>query len=155
MSYLQELMAHYSAVNLRLNGPPRRQFIPVPKPAPMIAVTTPGVPMTESECIAASIRLSRDLIARACVDKKVAAVCRATAHVYGVPLADLLGHCRLQRLVVPRHVAMTIAKALLDASNREIGRVIGGRDPGAVLNGTRKYGAKVAAALRAAEVLFP
>jgi len=148
MGYQQELSTHYAAVHLRLYGPMRRQFIPVPvtaKPAPIAEEPAPAELMTENERIVACIRLARELIADASGYKKTFLVQRAVASIYGVSVDDLTGPRRFHRFLEPRHIAMTIARALLPYSLSDIARAFGGRDHTTAINAVRKFGAKVAA----------
>lgn len=51
----------------------------------------------------------------------VAAIQRATAEHFGVPLDRLLGHRRLRQFTRPRQVAMYLACELTDQSTNQIG----------------------------------
>lgn len=51
---------------------------------------------------------------------------------FAVPVADLEGDCREQRVVGPRHMAMFLASELLKISNVQIGEAFGKRDPSSV-----------------------
>ncbi len=61
-------------------------------------------------------------------------VCR----FYGVTLAELTGDKRTRRIVLPRQVAMYLARELTDASLPQIGRAFGGRDHTTVMYAVQK-----------------
>lgn len=63
---------------------------------------------------------------------------RATAKYYGIYKSDLLSARRTANIVLPRQVAMFIAKALTLKSLPEIGRRFGDRDHTTVLHAVRK-----------------
>jgi hypothetical protein len=67
------------------------------------------------------------------------AVCEA----YGISLVDLTSARRTAKLVLPRQVAMYLAKVMTGRSLPEIGRRFGGRDHTTVLHAIRKIAAKV------------
>ncbi len=64
--------------------------------------------------------------------RPIAIIKQVVSEHYAVPVADLEGPCREQRVVGARHVAMFLAAELLKLSNRHIGEVFGGRDPSSV-----------------------
>lgn len=57
---------------------------------------------------------------------------------YNISVIDLLSQRRAPVVVLPRQVAMYLAKTLTTRSLPEIGRVIGGRDHTTILHGVRK-----------------
>ncbi len=62
----------------------------------------------------------------------------AVARHYSVSLDDLIGEKRTKRVVVPRQVAMYLARELTDSSLPAIGRAFGGRDHTTVLYAVQK-----------------
>jgi hypothetical protein len=75
-----------------------------------------------------------------CLDDRptVRQVQRVVAHHYQWELDDLLGCRRSQDVVVPRQIAMYLAKKLTLLSWCEVGRRFGNRDHTTVLHGSRK-----------------
>jgi hypothetical protein len=65
----------------------------------------------------------------------------AVAAHYDVEVAEILAHRRTAHLVIPRQVAMYLAKALTGRSLPDIGRRFGGRDHTTILHGVRKIAA--------------
>ena len=61
-------------------------------------------------------------------------VCRYS----GISMAELKGDRRTKRVVVPRQVAMYLARELTDASLPAIGRAFGGRDHTTVIYAVQK-----------------
>lgn len=59
---------------------------------------------------------------------------RVVATNYGIKLSELLSPSRSQRLVVPRHVAMYLAKEILEASTTEIAEAFGKKDHTTVMH---------------------
>lgn len=68
----------------------------------------------------------------------IAAIQRAVAARYGVTVDELTSHRRTGKLVLPRQVAMYLAKMLTQRTLPEIGRRFDGRDHTTVLHGIRK-----------------
>src|SRR5581483_1850435 len=58
----------------------------------------------------------------------IKAIIRHVAHYYRVDPLDIVSARRTNYIVIPRHVAMYIAKTLTPHSLPEIGRRFGGRD---------------------------
>ncbi|MHC4917609.1 MAG: helix-turn-helix domain-containing protein, partial [Planctomycetota bacterium] len=65
-------------------------------------------------------------------------ILKAVEKRYGVPAAEMRSGGRARRVLVPRQVAMYIARRLTDMSLSEIGRFFGGRDHATVLYAERK-----------------
>ncbi|WP_223786860.1 chromosomal replication initiator protein DnaA [Marinicella meishanensis] len=63
---------------------------------------------------------------------------KVTAQYYNVKLSELLGKSRKRSIVLPRQLAMFLAKELTDKSYPEIGELFGGRDHTTVLHAYRK-----------------
>ncbi len=59
---------------------------------------------------------------------------KQVAEYYKIKISDLISKKRVRKLVVPRHLAMTIAKELTDRSLMEIGNAFSGRDHTAVIH---------------------
>ncbi len=62
----------------------------------------------------------------------------AVAAHYDVEPAEILAHRRTAGVVMPRQVAMYLAKTLTGRSLPDIGRRFGGRDHTTILHGVRK-----------------
>jgi chromosomal replication initiator protein len=62
----------------------------------------------------------------------------------GVSIAELKGDRRTKRVVIPRQVAMYLARELTDASLPAIGRAFGGRDHTTVIYAVQKVGRQMA-----------
>ena len=67
-----------------------------------------------------------------------AAVVEAVALHYKIAVAALRGRARSQEIVLPRQVAMFVAREETDASLVDIGRELGGRDHTTVMHGIAK-----------------
>lgn len=72
------------------------------------------------------------------VAPKVGDIILATALVFDIDVADLIGHDRKRRLAQPRQYAMYLARTLTTYSYPQIGRSFGGRDHTTVLFAHRK-----------------
>ncbi len=59
---------------------------------------------------------------------------------YGITIAELLGHKRDKRVVMPRQVAMYLSRELTQTSLPALGRAFGGRDHTTVLYAVNKIG---------------
>jgi len=68
----------------------------------------------------------------------IAAIQGEVCRYYGISMAELKSHRRTKRLVVPRQVAMYLARELTDASLPAIGRAFGGRDHSTVIYAVQK-----------------
>lgn len=66
------------------------------------------------------------------------------AAVFGVKPKDILGTCRQRAVLVPRHVAMYLAREVAKLSLPQIGAAFGGRDHTTVLHAVRKVEATLA-----------
>lgn len=62
----------------------------------------------------------------------------AVANEYGLKEGDICSTRRMENLVIPRHIAMYLAKAITKRSFPEVGRRFGGRDHTTVLHACRK-----------------
>jgi chromosomal replication initiator protein len=65
-------------------------------------------------------------------------ILKAVEKKFGVPAAELRGGSRARRVLLPRQVAMYLARRLTDLSLSEIGRFFGNRDHATVLYAERK-----------------
>ena len=63
---------------------------------------------------------------------------KAVAGYFDVRLADLNGRRRTNQIVIPRQIAMYLARELTDASLKEVGSAFGGRDHGTVIHACKK-----------------
>lgn len=68
---------------------------------------------------------------------------------YGIEVEEILAHRRTAHLVIPRQVAMYLAKALTARSLPDLGQRFGGRDHTTILHGVRR----IAALMQADEAL--
>lgn len=92
-----------------------------------------------------------DIAARAAIARRMEAhwisqvdtIVRLVAHHYRVPDEGLRSSQRTADLVLPRQIAMYLAKTLTPKSLPAIGRRLGGRDHTTVLHGVRKIAALV------------
>ncbi|MCO4760932.1 MAG: chromosomal replication initiator protein DnaA [Myxococcales bacterium] len=66
------------------------------------------------------------------------AIQRATVKHFSLRLTDLKGSKRHKAVVVPRMIAMALARKHTEASYPEIGRVFGGRDHSTVINACKR-----------------
>ncbi len=71
----------------------------------------------------------------------ISRILAAVAAHYDVEVAEILAHRRTAHLVIPRQVAVYLAKALTGRSLPDIGRRFGGRDHTTILHGVRKIAA--------------
>lgn len=71
------------------------------------------------------------------------AVAKAVARQFGVPLTELRGSGRAQRVVLPRHCAMFLIRELTSASLQAIGDYLGGRDHATVLHALNNWEARL------------
>lgn len=69
---------------------------------------------------------------------KIEDIQRAVAEKFNVSRLDLLSSRRDHGIILPRHVAMFLAKTLTTRSLPEVGRRFGGRDHTTVLHAVRK-----------------
>lgn len=77
--------------------------------------------------------------------RRVDAIVRRVAAAYRVSSADLLGYGRLRTVVVPRHVAMYLAREVVKLSLPKLGAAFGGRDHTTILYACRRVATLVAA----------
>ena len=63
---------------------------------------------------------------------------------YGITIAELIGDKRDKRVVMPRQVAMYLARELTQTSLPALGRAFGGRDHTTVLYAVNKIGKPMA-----------
>lgn len=68
----------------------------------------------------------------------IAGIISVVAEVYGLRRGDLTGPSRQRIHVIPRWIAMGLARSMTDASLPVIGRHFGGRDHTSVLHGLRR-----------------
>jgi chromosomal replication initiation ATPase DnaA len=60
------------------------------------------------------------------------------AEFYGVSMANLKGHSRLQTLVIARHVCWYLARQHTRLSLLEVGKFFGGRDHTSIMHGVHR-----------------
>jgi chromosomal replication initiator protein len=76
--------------------------------------------------------------------RDVAGIVKRVAAAFGVTAKELLGPSRLRRVMVPRQVAMYLARGLCGLSLPRLGAAFGGRDHTTVLHACRKVEADMA-----------
>ncbi|QDK43556.1 chromosomal replication initiator protein DnaA [Bacteriovorax stolpii] len=73
----------------------------------------------------------------------IESVAKATAQYFRVPLADLKSKGRSQDITKARHVAMYLARKVVNAKQQEIGAFFGGRDHSSVIHAVNTISDKV------------
>ena len=73
----------------------------------------------------------------------IESVAKATAQYFRVPLADLKSKGRNQDITKARHVAMYLARKVVNAKQQEIGAYFGGRDHSSVIHAVNTISDKV------------
>lgn len=73
----------------------------------------------------------------------IESVAKATAQYFRVPLADLKSKGRNQDITKARHVAMYLARKIVNAKQQEIGAYFGGRDHSSVIHAVNAISEKV------------
>lgn len=73
----------------------------------------------------------------------IESVAKATAQYFRVPLADLKSKGRNQDITKARHVAMYLARKIVNAKQQEIGAFFGGRDHSSVIHAVNTISDKV------------
>lgn len=76
---------------------------------------------------------------------RVRQIQRTVAAYFDIALADMLSSRRQKATIMPRHVAMYLAKELTPFSLPEIGRKFGGKDHTTILHAVRKIAGLIAA----------
>lgn len=71
------------------------------------------------------------------------AVIEMTAGFAGVAVEDLLGHCREERFVTPRHVAMHLIRKHCGYSYPQIARIFGDRNHTTILKADQRVAAMI------------
>lgn len=80
---------------------------------------------------------------------------RAVARRFGVPLRDLRSTSRRQALVLPRHLAIHLARRLTNLSYARLGAYFGGRDPKTIRHACASAARRLAADPALAAALAP
>ncbi|MBC7540097.1 MAG: chromosomal replication initiator protein DnaA [Bacteriovorax sp.] len=70
-------------------------------------------------------------------------VAKATAQYFRIPLADLKSKGRSQDITKARHIAMYLARKVVNAKQQEIGSFFGGRDHSSVIHAVNTIAEKV------------
>ncbi|MDO9181345.1 MAG: chromosomal replication initiator protein DnaA [Bacteriovorax sp.] len=70
-------------------------------------------------------------------------VAKATAQYFRIPLADLKSKGRSQDITKARHIAMYLARKIVNAKQQEIGSYFGGRDHSSVIHAVSAISEKV------------
>ena len=71
-------------------------------------------------------------------------IMRAVAVEYRVTVIDIVSARRAKKVVLPRHIAMLLARRLTHLSMPQIGQRMGGRDHTTILHGVRSIEQKIA-----------
>ena len=80
-------------------------------------------------------------------------IMRAVAVEYRVTVIDIVSARRAKKVVLPRHIAMLLARRLTHLSMPQIGRHLGNRDHTTILHGVRSIEQKLASDTALAEVI--
>lgn len=109
------------------------------KPKPIPAPARPKYPKAlEDERAWAIAICGFELPASSATMISVERIQQAVAEHFGLTQADILSSRRTKDVVLPRHVAMYLARKLTLKSLPEIGRRFGGRDHSTILSAVRK-----------------
>jgi len=137
MSLIEQMHAAHKARLERLSPPPP----PLPRPP----VVPPRAPKPYAYDAGWESMWFHDLISMRTLPSKISVkdIQVAVAEHYHVCTHDLLSHRRTADLVLPRHVAMYLAKKLTHRSLPDIGRLFGRRDHTTVLYAVRRIEALV------------
>jgi len=73
---------------------------------------------------------------------RIAFIQAIVAKSYGMTTLDMVSQCRTRDVVLPRQIAMYLAKNMTPRAYPEIGRRFGGRDHTTVIHAIRKIGAR-------------
>jgi chromosomal replication initiator protein len=80
-----------------------------------------------------------DLMAKDMADEvSIAAIQTSVCEYFDIKLADLIGHNRIKKYSMPRHIAQYLCRKLTNKSLPDIGVHFGGRDHTSVLHACRK-----------------
>lgn len=63
---------------------------------------------------------------------------KVVAEYFNVPLEDLKSKKKTKIIVLPRHIAMYLAREMTECSTTELGRAFGGKDHGSIINAYKK-----------------
>jgi chromosomal replication initiator protein len=94
--------------------------------------------MGESPTLSNIRKILADILAFNSKQISVADIKKTVAERWNVAVADLDSQKKLKSIVVPRQVAMFVAKSLTSKSLPEIGRIFGGRDHATVIYACKK-----------------
>ncbi len=134
------LVAHYAAIRARLDPPA------VP---PHGEGSAWHVDANADD--AAHIRAVAAIVAVVALEQgaapTIAQIKRAVCRIFSVTRADIDSPSRARRVVVARHIAMTLARRVTRQSLPEIGRRFGGRDHSTVRHAIGKWDGAVAVAI--------
>jgi chromosomal replication initiator protein len=70
----------------------------------------------------------------------IATIQAAVCEYFDIKLVDLIGHARLRKYSMPRHIAQYLCRKLTSKSLPEVGVHFGGRDHSSILHACRKIG---------------
>lgn len=114
--------------NMRLPEGRMKKHRPKPE-APLIPIVYPVLPKDEpgSPTHIPSARSIQD----------------AVASYYGITRNQLIGHRRIHKFMIPRHVAVYICRQLTKFSTLQLGRFFGGKDHTSMINSERRIEAAI------------
>jgi hypothetical protein len=137
-----EVIANARQVRARLYAlkAPARAVAPPPPPKPISYISDDEYVMLMGMVKNATPALLLPHPSKPSVQSIQDAVCRH----FGIPRGDFLSHRRTASVVLPRQIAMYLAKTLTLRSFPEIGRLFGGRDHTTILHAVRKIEGLVA-----------
>ena len=130
---LRGAVAHYDAVWARLNSGGRHETPPV-KLAPIVLPAPAAKPVPETFGPPLDLYLAwmtRDRI-------YVIEIIKATVRHFETCLPDILGQSRHGIHIMPRHIAIYLARTLTPRTLPELGTAFGGRDHTTILNSVRR-----------------
>lgn len=120
MTFLQQIQDEHRARQVRFGLAPQRRPVVLQRTVPAEPVATPAW---------ANYELPFPTVRR---------IIRRVGRQYGVSLIDMLSARRTAKVVLPRQIAMYLAKTLTQGSFPEIGRRFGGRDHTTIMHAVTK-----------------
>lgn len=94
-----------------------------------------------------TLSMAKDILKNILVEKRreitVEEIQKVVAHYFNIKISDLKSAKRLKALVLPRQVAMYIARQLTSCSYPEIGEKFGGKDHSTIIHAIKKIDKKI------------
>lgn len=125
--YVQELSARYIAVRRRLRSVPVEAPRIIPTEAQLIVEVVP-------EPIASPVGCGFPHDHRITLQR----IIEATSRQYGVKVLDIISQRRTPSIILPRHVAIYLARWHTTLSTTQIGKRMGGRDHSTAVHACQK-----------------